>query len=175
VLEPFLRKLELCRLWEASITLNVPPDGKHEFWSRKDLRRGDGNHENGIPINIKAFGSSENDARENAMLRLNAFLDDCRKQIRSSSRTQVPNSEKTSSDFKDDPVLHIARALMRTYSSVKSRISDNKDQNRGWTEISEILEGYLEDLNLRSLIKYYLVCNFFLFPPSFTHSCHSVF
>jgi hypothetical protein len=165
VLESLLSKgkkfqdLRECKLWEASVSLNVPPDGKHEFWSRKVLRREDGKYENGIPINITAFGSSEIDARENAMLRLSAFLDDCRKQIQYSSRSRLPDSEQRQSQFKDDPVLQIARELLRTYSSVKSRISDNEEPNRGWTEISQTLERYLEDLDLRPLIKYYLVCN----------------
>jgi hypothetical protein len=168
-------KVQCVNVFEVSIELVVPPNREHEFWSRRELRREDGVYQNGISINVNAIGTSENDARENAMLRLKAFLDACHEQMWPSLSSQHRNFSKNPPvNFKDDAALQMARELLEIYRRVKSHISNWKRQSRisgwkrqrdAWEEVSQTLERYLKektDVDLRPLINYYLVCNLFL-------------
>jgi hypothetical protein len=158
-------QVQNCKLTKVSIQLVVPRDGIHEFWSRGDLRKTDGKYENGIPIEITAFGSSTQEARENAMFRLNSFLGECRKLIRPSS----PSHGRSQSQFdpKADPALRLAGKLFESY-----RIHlEAPDEDDRWTNISKILEDEERNTDLRPLIEYYMVRSSHPLFPSFYPSC----
>ena len=153
-------KIQTRTVYEASIEVVVPRDENHQFWSRRDLNDCK-NCDDGIPINVKAFGSSVRDAKQNAMLRLKAFLDDCHEQIRPSSRLPLKNFSKYPDfNFKDDAVVQVAKELLEIYRRVKSFITLPEEENAAWEEVSGMLERLLEektDSNLGPLLKYYLV------------------
>src|SRR5208282_2467702 len=67
-----------CGLWQASIEIDVPRDPNHEFWLRKGLKSEDGKYQDAISTTIVAFGSSEDEAKGTALLKLITFLDMCR-------------------------------------------------------------------------------------------------
>ena len=153
------------KLTEVSIQLVVPRDGIHEFWSRGDLRKTDGNYENGIPIEITAFGSLTQEARENAMFRLNSFLGECRKLIRPSLLSHFISQSQF--DPKADPALRLAGKLFESYC-VHLEAPDGDDR---WTNISKILEDKEQNTNLRPLVEYYMVRSSHPLFPSFYPSC----
>jgi hypothetical protein len=165
-------RVQSCKLTAISINLAVPQDEAHEFWSRRDLRKGDGKFGDGIAIKVEAFGTSVEDARNAAMARLLAFVNDCREQIHPSSRLRsVSLPEHLPYNFEDDPALLMAKEMSKTYTSqVEMRILG---ESAGWDSVSKMMQKLLksENVALHPLIKYYLVCGFSPLPPSLYHCC----
>ena len=142
-----------------SIDFAVPSDAEHEFWLRRNFTARDGKYVNGIPIQVKAFGKTMREARENAMKRFITFLNNCRDELRPLSRSRGRDfCEHQPFNFKDDVGLQMAKELMETYRKVKEGLVSGEPQS--WALVSEILERYLktlsEDHHLIPLINYYL-------------------
>lgn len=131
----------------------MPPDGLHEFCSRGDLRKNDGDFENAIPIETTAFGTSAKEARENAMFRLNSFLGECREVIRPLSPSPSHGRNQSQFDPKADPALRLAGKLFESYR-IQLEASDGHDR---WTNILKILEDEEQNTDLRPLVEYYMV------------------
>ena len=58
------------QLWKAVIDLSVPKEENHEFWQRSGLDRMDGNFRNSILIRTFAFGTSKQEVKSFAMIKL---------------------------------------------------------------------------------------------------------
>jgi len=163
--------------FKASITLTVPSDTEDKFWSRGDIDKWDGKASDGVSITVSGSGVTDRDAKIIGMQRLLTFINNCRYEIRPSSRSPCKAFSEHSPPFnlRDDVELQMARKLMETYRESKYDLLNGVKGS--WAQVSEILETHLknnpEAHRLRRLINYYLVCNVLPPLPSFYRSCGS--
>ena len=58
------------QLWKSIIRFSVPKDEDHEFWRRSGLDQMDGNFRHSLVVQVFAFGSSEQEAKSFAFIKL---------------------------------------------------------------------------------------------------------
>jgi len=155
-------------LWKSTIEFSVPKQEDHEFWKQSSLdpMKRNVESENSTLLQVFAWGSSDQEARSFAMMKLINLLEFLREILRRWKKTKdmkllvseiIGDTPRPS--FLDANCKEGLDVDVQLFSFYSRQIHGTRMKDQDWHSISVAIEEYSEkcQAKFQPLLKYYLV------------------